>query len=70
MSRRARARRRNEPARGANRMPAHGAARVRGAPVTAGPGRWSARGAAGDWVLLPGGTWRRVETIRVRALFG
>ncbi|MEV7687526.1 hypothetical protein ACFW1F_28950 [Streptomyces bungoensis] len=29
-----------------------------------------ARGAAGDWILLPDGTWRHVETIRVRSLFG
>ena len=24
----------------------------------------------GDWLLLPGGSWRHVETIRVRDLFG
>ncbi|MEU6772290.1 hypothetical protein [Streptomyces sp. NPDC046759] len=24
----------------------------------------------GDWLLLPGGAWRHVETIRVRSLFG
>ncbi|MER6573313.1 hypothetical protein ABT288_46030 [Streptomyces sp. NPDC001093] len=24
----------------------------------------------GDWMLLPGGSWRHVETIRVRSLFG
>ncbi|MGW0211438.1 hypothetical protein ACWDZ8_38870 [Streptomyces sp. NPDC003233] len=24
----------------------------------------------GDWLLLPGGSWRHVETIRVRSLFG
>ncbi len=29
-----------------------------------------ARGAGDDWVLLPDGTWRRVQTIRVRSLFG
>ncbi|MGJ5749007.1 hypothetical protein FB563_6575 [Streptomyces puniciscabiei] len=23
-----------------------------------------------DWLLLPGGSWRHVETIRVRSLFG
>ncbi|WP_330341986.1 hypothetical protein [Streptomyces sp. NBC_00557] len=42
------------------------------------PSRRAARPAAvrkatsanGDWVLLPGGSWRHVETIRVRGLFG
>ncbi|MGW2491966.1 hypothetical protein ACWCV9_32745 [Streptomyces sp. NPDC001606] len=33
-------------------------------------GRRRARGSKDDWVLLPGGVWRRVETIRVRSLFG
>ncbi|MFE0512997.1 hypothetical protein [Streptomyces sp. NPDC058964] len=40
------------------------------ARATGGSVRWSARGTAGDWLLLPGGTWRRVETIRVQSLFG
>ncbi|MQY36613.1 hypothetical protein SRB17_46150 [Streptomyces sp. RB17] len=29
-----------------------------------------ASSAKGDWMLLPGGSWRHVETIRVRSLFG
>ncbi|MGV4981050.1 hypothetical protein ACWC0C_27295 [Streptomyces sp. NPDC001709] len=29
-----------------------------------------ASSAKGDWLLLPGGSWRHVETIRVRSLFG
>ncbi|GHI03883.1 hypothetical protein AQI88_08575 [Streptomyces cellostaticus] len=71
MSRRARARRRGGRARGGDRLPAHGATRVPAPRATAGgPPQWSGRGTAGDWVLLPGGTWRRVETIRVRSLFG
>ncbi|GHE13494.1 hypothetical protein [Streptomyces alanosinicus] len=37
---------------------------------TAGSIRSQARSAGGDRVLLPDGTWRRVETIRVRSLFG
>ncbi|MEW2286395.1 hypothetical protein [Streptomyces sp. NPDC047841] len=36
----------------------------------AGSGRLSAHSADGERMLLPGGTWRRVETIRVRSLFG
>jgi hypothetical protein len=30
----------------------------------------SGRRTAGEWLLLPDGTWRRVETIRVPSLFG
>ncbi|OLZ69017.1 hypothetical protein AV521_19905 [Streptomyces sp. IMTB 2501] len=37
---------------------------------TVGSVRSQARGAGGDRVLLLDGTWRRVETIRVRSLFG
>jgi hypothetical protein len=36
----------------------------------AGSVRRSGRYAVGEWILLPGGTWRRVETIRVPSLFG
>ncbi|MGW0769473.1 hypothetical protein [Streptomyces sp. NPDC002676] len=40
----------------------------RAAPTTA--ARAKAATAEGDRVLLPGGSWRRVETIRVPRLFG
>ncbi|WP_225823844.1 hypothetical protein [Streptomyces naphthomycinicus] len=63
MSKRKRARRR---AAGSGRAPAA----VTGGRATGGSVRWSARGRAGDWLLLPGGAWRRVETIRVESLFG
>ncbi|MEU9993125.1 hypothetical protein AB0E10_41545 [Streptomyces sp. NPDC048045] len=70
MSRRARVRRRGGRARGGDRLPARGTARIPAPRPTAAPARPGTRGSAGDWVLLPGGTWRRVETIRVRHLFG
>ncbi|GGN88254.1 hypothetical protein GCM10011579_081860 [Streptomyces albiflavescens] len=66
MSKRRRAKRVAERAGGSARLPSQVAA----ARATGGSVRLSARGTAGDWVLLPGGTWRRVETIRVRSLFG
>lgn len=73
MSRRGGAGRRTGRARCGARLPSRGTARVTAAQVPAGPvGPAGGRGraAGGDWVLLPGGTWRRVETIRVRSLFG
>ncbi|ANP51327.1 hypothetical protein AVL59_18375 [Streptomyces griseochromogenes] len=70
MSRRARARRRTGRSHGRDRQPARGTTRVPAPRATGGPPRSSARGTAGDWLLLPGGIWRRVETIRVRNLFG
>ncbi|WP_031174104.1 hypothetical protein [Streptomyces durhamensis] len=45
-------------------------ARRRAARPAAGTVRSVARSADGDRTLLPDGTWRRVETIRVRNLFG
>ncbi|MEW2626198.1 hypothetical protein [Streptomyces sp. NPDC048106] len=38
--------------------------------TTPGAGHWRGHGPGNQWLLLPGGTWRRVETIRVRGLFG
>ncbi|MFG2881708.1 hypothetical protein ACGFYV_05185 [Streptomyces sp. NPDC048297] len=66
MSKRKRAGRVAEHADGGARLPS----RIAAARPTGGSARWSARGTAGDWLLLPGGTWRRVETIRVQTLFG
>ncbi|MFY4718201.1 hypothetical protein [Streptomyces sp. LaBMicrA B280] len=51
-------------------LPAHGDARPRVGDPPPGTGRRRGRGPGDQWLLLPGGTWRRVETIRVRALFG
>ncbi|MGX4695297.1 hypothetical protein [Streptomyces sp. JNUCC 63] len=47
-----------------------GKARRRPAQPAAGSVRSRARSADDDRMLLPDGTWRRVETIRVRSLFG
>jgi hypothetical protein len=66
MGKRRRAKRRAERAGGSLQLPAQVAA----ARATGGSVRWRACGTAGDWLLLPGGTWRRVETIRVQSLFG
>lgn len=66
MSKCRRAKRVAERASGSARLPSQVAA----ARATGGSVRSSTRGAAGDWVLLPGGTWRHVETIRVQSLFG
>ncbi|MFF4038249.1 hypothetical protein [Streptomyces sp. NPDC001816] len=66
MSKRRRAKRVAEHGCGSTRLPSRGAA----ARATGGSGRRSGRGKDGDWLLLPGGTWRRVETIRVQSLFG
>ncbi|MEU2305953.1 hypothetical protein [Streptomyces misionensis] len=51
-------------------LPARRGARPRTAHGTPGAGHWRGHGAGNQWLLLPGGTWRRVETIRVRGLFG
>lgn len=45
-------------------------ARRRATRPAIGTVRSVARNAEGDRMLLPDGTWRRVETIRVRSLFG
>ncbi|MET8946871.1 hypothetical protein ABZX30_25735 [Streptomyces sp. NPDC004542] len=66
MSKRRRAKRPAQRGGGGARLPSRAGA----AHATGGPVLHSARGTAGDWVLLPGGTWRRVETIRVQRLFG
>ncbi|MCX4572676.1 hypothetical protein [Streptomyces sp. NBC_01571] len=66
MSKRKRAERRTGRTGGSARMPSQ----VPAERSNGGSARWSARGTAGDWLLLPGGTWRRVETIRVESLFG
>ncbi|MEU7059129.1 hypothetical protein [Streptomyces sp. NPDC046197] len=70
MSKRTRVDPRAERACCGARLPPHETARVPAAQPMAGSVRRGARGAAGDWLLLPGGSWRRVETIRVRSLFG
>ncbi|MGW3361225.1 hypothetical protein ACWDFL_38655 [Streptomyces bungoensis] len=72
MSRRKRTRGagRTETARCGAPLPSTRKARRRAARQAAGSVHLRARGAAGDWMLLPDGTWRRVETIRVRSLFG
>ncbi|MFJ9865723.1 hypothetical protein [Streptomyces sp. NPDC101165] len=70
MSKRTRADRRVERACCGAPLPTPRTARLRTARSTAGSVHLRARGAADDWMLLPDGTWRRVETIRVRNLFG
>lgn len=56
------------------RLPSHRAARPRGGTRAgeAGGARRRGRGpdASDGWVLLPSTGWRRVDTIRVRRLFG
>ncbi|MGW3267794.1 hypothetical protein [Streptomyces sp. NPDC001056] len=51
-------------------LPARRDSRRRTAHATPGAGHWRGHGPGNQWLLLPGGTWRRVETIRVRGLFG
>ncbi|GGS81094.1 hypothetical protein [Streptomyces cinerochromogenes] len=51
-------------------LPSARQTRRRAAPPAAGSSRARARSANGERMLLPDGTWRRVETIRVRSLFG
>ncbi|MER7915401.1 MULTISPECIES: hypothetical protein [unclassified Streptomyces] len=51
-------------------LPARRNARPRAGDVAPGAGHWRGHGPGNQWLLLPGGTWRRVETIRVRGLFG
>ncbi|MGW2702789.1 hypothetical protein [Streptomyces sp. NPDC001340] len=70
MSKRTRVDRRAGRARCGAPLPTTSTARMRTARSTAGSVHLRALGAAGDWMLLPDGTWRRVETIRVRNLFG
>ncbi|MFD1659379.1 hypothetical protein ACFSL4_14485 [Streptomyces caeni] len=55
------------------RLPSHRGARARGgtrAPETGGARQRGKAPDAPGWVLLPGTGWRRVDTIRVRRLFG
>ncbi|WP_089107364.1 hypothetical protein [Streptomyces hyaluromycini] len=61
---------RGERARCGARLPPRRTAHVRIRRPAAGSVRLAARAAFEDWLLLPDGTWRRVETIRVRGLFG
>ncbi|MEU1460549.1 hypothetical protein ABZ467_07625 [Streptomyces sp. NPDC005727] len=80
MSKRARNLPRIESERCGARLPSRGTVRsktvrsktVRSKAVRAKDGRVTRapRGAAGEWMLLPGGTWRHVRTIRVPSLFG
>ncbi|CAM5633930.1 MULTISPECIES: hypothetical protein [Streptomyces] len=70
MSRRTQADARAERTYRGPALPSARKTRRRKAPRPAGSGRLSARSADGERMLLPGGTWRRVETIRVRSLFG
>ncbi|MFH8342330.1 hypothetical protein [Streptomyces sp. AM6-12] len=51
-------------------LPTRRGAHPRTGNATPGAGHWRGHGPGNQWLLLPGGTWRRVETIRVRALFG
>ncbi|MER6032978.1 MULTISPECIES: hypothetical protein [unclassified Streptomyces] len=52
------------------RLPSRGATRSGAVRAGAGRAARASRGAAGEWMLLPGGTWRHVRTIRVPSLFG
>lgn len=70
MSRRVRVDSRAERSRCGAPLPSARKTRRRATRPAVGSVRLSARGAAGDRMLLPDGTWRRVETIRVRSLFG
>ncbi|MEU3028336.1 hypothetical protein ACPCBC_11805 [Streptomyces incarnatus] len=51
-------------------LPARRGSRPRAGDAIPGTGRRRGHGPGNQWLLLPGGTWRRVETIRVRGLFG
>ncbi|MFG3203673.1 hypothetical protein [Streptomyces sp. NPDC048192] len=62
MSKSAHARQRAKTRGCGSRLPSRRAART--------PAVRRTTSANGDWVLLPGGSWRHVETIRVRGLFG
>ncbi|MGW7543174.1 hypothetical protein ACWGKQ_18995 [Streptomyces sp. NPDC054770] len=68
MSKRTRGAGRAVRARSGARLPSASPARRRAAGPTAGSVR--RRGTEPDWLLLTDGTWRHVETIRVRSLFG
>ncbi|MEV5875405.1 hypothetical protein AB0L75_14460 [Streptomyces sp. NPDC052101] len=70
MSKRTRVDSRVERANCSAALPWAGKTRRGAMRSTAGSMRSQARSAGGDRVLLPDGTWRRVETIRVRSLFG
>ncbi|MFS4094317.1 hypothetical protein [Streptomyces sp. AF1A] len=51
-------------------LPSRRDPRTRTARADPGAARRRKRGMGEQWLLLPGGIWRRVETIRVRSLFG
>jgi hypothetical protein len=51
-------------------LPSRRDTRARTARADPGAARRRKRGMGEQWLLLPGGIWRRVETIRVRSLFG
>ena len=51
-------------------LPAHRDPRPRSGNPPPGTAHWRGHGPGNQWLLLPGGTWRRVETIRVRGLCG
>ncbi|MFE3632736.1 hypothetical protein [Streptomyces cellostaticus] len=70
MSKRARTLPRIESERCGARLPSRGTARAPAVRPQNGRATRESRGAAGEWMLLPGGTWRRVRTIRVPSLFG
>ncbi|MFE5400190.1 hypothetical protein ACFQ9Z_02100 [Streptomyces sp. NPDC056580] len=70
MSKRALTLPRIESERCGARLPSRGNARLAAGRAKDGHGTRTSRGASGDWMLLPGGTWRHVRTIRVPSLFG
>ncbi|MCX4404569.1 hypothetical protein ACFV8Z_17160 [Streptomyces sp. NPDC059837] len=70
MSKRTRVAPRAERARCGARLPSPGTARLPASRPMTDSIRRSGRRTAGEWLLLPDGTWRRVETIRVPTLFG
>ncbi|MEU1709945.1 hypothetical protein ABZ478_32015 [Streptomyces sp. NPDC005706] len=70
MSKRARNLPRIESERCGARLPSRKTVRSKAVRAKDGRVTRAPRGAAGEWMLLPGGTWRHVRTIRVPSLFG
>lgn len=70
MSKRVRTLPRIESERCGARLPSRGTARSEAVRAKGGHVTGASRGASGEWMLLPGGTWRHVRTIRVPSLFG
>ncbi|MGW0285759.1 hypothetical protein ACWDXT_21960 [Streptomyces sp. NPDC003236] len=70
MSKRVRTLPRIESERCGARLPARAAARSEAVRARDGRAARAPRRGAGEWMLLPGGTWRHVRTIRVPSLFG